>query len=207
MKELICAKDIESLINQGKKELCISQDAIITPSARDAASVHGVSFVSEISVSDGTDTGGIDSELIYKALLSIAGEGKLADLLGGIGGMKAPYLSEKDVSGVKFIRGSSVTWEALDTGNPSDAGKVYYRELMNQDDGSPMNAGFITIEQTDFAWDVVIHEIYYIIEGTLQVTINGKSYLAQAGDSVYFPKGARAAFGSPDKMKAFYVTY
>ena len=44
MKQLVCAKDVETLKGEGKTELCIDQDAIVTPSARDAADSLGVTF-------------------------------------------------------------------------------------------------------------------------------------------------------------------
>ena len=36
MKKLICAKDIEALVKQGQKTLCIDANTIFTPSAKDA---------------------------------------------------------------------------------------------------------------------------------------------------------------------------
>lgn len=44
MKQLVCAKDVETLKEEGKTELYIDEDAIVTPSARDAADSLGVTF-------------------------------------------------------------------------------------------------------------------------------------------------------------------
>ena len=70
-----------------------------------------------------------------------------------------------------------------------------------------MNAGFITIEACNFEWECACEELYHIVEGTLTVTVDGKVYTSNPGDSVFFPKGAKVIFGSPNKMKAFYATY
>jgi len=68
-----------------------------------------------------------------------------------------------------------------------------------------MNAGFITIENCQFDWECACEElnITYTWKVRLTVTVNGKVYTAQPGDSVFFPNGAKVAFGSPNKMKAF----
>ena len=42
MKQLVCAKDVETLKEEGKTEYCICEGAIITPSARDAADSFGI---------------------------------------------------------------------------------------------------------------------------------------------------------------------
>ena len=45
MKQLVCAKDVETLKEEGKTELYIDEDAIVTPSARDAADSLGDIFI------------------------------------------------------------------------------------------------------------------------------------------------------------------
>ena len=127
--------------------------------------------------------------------------GDIASLMGNV-----PYVAETSGDGfLKLVRGSTAKWEPLDTGNPAD--KVFYNELIGADDGSSMGAGFITIEKCEFPWDVACEELYYVVEGTLTVEKDGKVYTAHAGDALFFQNGAKLKFGSPDKMKAFYVTH
>ncbi len=81
-------------------------------------------------------------------------------------GQDVSYVSEGDRDGmVKLVKSSTAKWEPLDTGNPSD--KVFYNELIGADDNSAMNAGFMTIENCSFPWDVACQEIYYVVEGIL----------------------------------------
>lgn len=209
MKKLICAKDVEASVKEGKKIFYIDENTIITPAAKDAAKAAGIEFSAECPAcetacqdSKACD-GGIDSEMIYTVLKTMVEKGLLKGMFDSA--PNGPYISEKDACGLKIVRGNSVKYEALDTGNPSD--KVFYQEIINADDGCSMNAGFITIEGCSFDWECACQELYYIVEGTLTVTVDGKVYTAQPGDSVFFPKGAKVAFGSPNKMKAFYATY
>lgn len=212
MKKLICQKEVEEFCKTGGKTFYVEENTIITPSAKDFAKAHSI----EIKVGKCCDTSStcgcestsneIDGDLIYKVLQKMISKGNMNGFLEQF--MKEQtYLSESDPNGFKLVRGNTVKFDALDTGNPADEGKVFYQELISASDGSPMNAGFLTIERCNFDWDVTIHEIYYIVEGTLTVTINGKVYTAYPGDCLYAPKGSKVAWGSPDKVKAFYVTY
>lgn len=216
MKKLICAKEIEAVEKQGQKIFYIDGDTIITPAAQDAARAYGIEFSTDKKVMDkGSCTekasepakasqGEIDSDMIYKVFKSMMDKGLLNGLFDSVIEQK-PYIAEKDSCGLKIVRGNSVRYDVLDTGNPTD--KVFYQEIINANDGSSMNAGFITIEDCKFDWETACQELYYVIEGTLTVTVEGMVYTANPGDSVFFPKGAKLAFGSPNKMKAFYATY
>jgi ethanolamine utilization protein EutQ len=226
MKKLICVKDVEQVEKEGQKVFYIDNNTIITPSAKDAAKSYGIEFSTdarpcelkssdanvcvEKSPSEGKISelakacdGEIDTDMIYKVFKAMMDKGLLNGLFDATS--DKPYIAETDCSGLKIVRGKSVKLDVLDTGNPSD--KVFYQEIVNKDDGCSMNAGFITIEDCTFDWETTCEELYHVTEGTLIVTVNGKVYTANPGDSVFFPKGAKLAFGSPDKMKAFYATY
>lgn len=148
--------------------------------------------------------GEVDTELAYRVFKIMMDKGLLNGVIDLIANKK-PYLAETDPNGLKIVRGNSVKYKALDTGNPND--KVFYQEFVNADDGSSMNAGFITIENSNFDWKATCQELYYVVEGTLTVAVDGNVHTAHPGDSVFLPKGAKVALGSPDKMKAFYTTY
>ena len=225
MKKLICTKEVEAAAAKGEKVIYIECNTLITPSAKDAAAEHGIEFSTEgcpccapaepapaapapapaAPAAQASSQGGIDSELIFKALTAMMEKGMLGDIMA-LAGNDLPYVSEKSCDGaVKLVKGSTAKWEPLDTGNPAD--KVFYNELINADDGSSMGAGFITIENCTFPWECVCEEIYYVVEGTLNIEKDGKVFTAHAGDAMFFQNGAKLTFGSPDKMKAFYVTH
>jgi len=216
MKKLICAKDVEAAENQGKKIIYIDSNTIITPSARDVASAAGIKFSTEAPICEPKTTceaeasevtkicnEGLDSEMIYKLLKAMMDKGLLNGVLDLIAKPK-PYVAESVCNGLKVVRGNSVKFDAFDTGNP-DA-KVYYQELVSKDESS-MTAGLLTIDHSKFDWELTYEEIYYVIEGTLTVTIDSKTLTAYPGDVVYAPSGSKVTWGSPDKAKVFYVTY
>lgn len=216
MKKLICAKDVEAAEKQGKKTVYIDCNTLVTPAAKDAARACGIQFSTEAPVCETTacepaktcepakaSQEGIDSDMIYQVFKAMMDKGLLNGLLDSFS--NKPYASETDSSGLKVVRGKTVKLDVFDTGNPND--KVFYQEIINANDGCSMNAGFITIEGCAFDWETTCEELYHVVEGTLNVTVNGKVYTALTGDSVFFPKGAKLSFGSPDKMKAFYATH
>lgn len=214
MKKLICAKDVEPLVKSGCKECCIEEGTIVTPSAKDLAKAHGIVFTTstqksckstEAVVANCTNNGGnVDSDMIYNVLKAMMDKGLLKGMFDSMAVESAPYSCDQDAGGLKVVRGNSVRMDYFDTGNP-DA-KVYFQELVSKDE-SQMSAGFLTIEKSSFEWNLTYEEIDYVIEGTLEVTINGKTYTAKAGDVLYVPSNSKVIWGSPDKARVFYTTY
>jgi ethanolamine utilization protein EutQ len=216
MKKLICVKDIENLEKQGKKVFHIEADTIITPSAKDAARLNGIEFSYEAecceataqcaaektSKPENTAAGEIDSNVIYTVLKAMLEKGLLNGMFDN--NSNQPYMAEHGWGGLKLVRGSSVKMDYFDTGNPDN--KVYFQELISKDD-SKMSAGFLTIEKSSFDWELCYEEIDYVIEGTLTVTIDGKTFTACAGDVLFVPSGSKVTWGSPDKARIFYATY
>ena len=198
MKQLICAADIEHLSKAGQKVCVVKPDTIVTPSARDAAETFGVKIQEESCVCS-TAAEGIDSEKIYAVLKYLMEKGLLSDLMDA-----KPYEAERHENGLKMIRGSSVRMENLDTGTPGV--KARYQELVHKDE-SHVSAGFLEIDHSEFPWELTYEEIDYVIEGTLTVTIDGKTYTCKPGDVLFVPAGSKVIWGSPDQVRVFYATY
>lgn len=202
MKQLICAKDVEKLNAEGKKVFYVESGSIITPSAKDAADLFGIKFCDKVEEQQtqapaalaGMD---IDGDKIYMVLKTLMEKGLLNDIL-------KPYESESHGNGLKVVRGSSVKMDVFDTGDPSV--KAYYQELVSKEE-SHISAGFLVIDHSSFEWELTYEEIDYVIEGTLTVTIDEKTYTAKAGDVLFVPSGSKVVWGSPDKARVFYATY
>ena len=225
MKKLICAKDVEIAVQKGASFMCIDGSTLITPSARDAAAAAGIEFREEAPAAccetptpaaeaapapescQCAATGAPKSEqdIIYKALQILLEKGMLGQLVN-LTGVDVPYVSESDNAGmIKLVRGNTAKFEPLDTGHAGD--QVYVNELISAADGAAMSAGFMTIDHCNFPWTVDCQEIYYVVDGTLTVEKDGRVFLANPGDCLFFKPGARLVFGTPDKVKIFYVTH
>lgn len=193
---------------QGQKVIYIDKQTIITPAAKDAAKLYGIEFTTKkesckenLSNPQMKNDNEIDSEIIYKALKILMDKGLLSGLAEQLS--SPPYIAEQDKEGLKVVRGNTVRFDKFHTGNPNE--KVYFQELMKNQDSS-MNAGFFTIEKLKLKREVSHEEMNYVIEGTLTIEINGKTYTAYPGDVVYVPARSKVIWSSPDYVKLFYTT-
>ncbi|MBN1070842.1 DUF861 domain-containing protein [Clostridium botulinum] len=212
MKKLICIKDIEALIKQGETKFYVDDNVIITPSAKDLAKANGIVFSTEAPKCEVQHSeipkvcaDGMDSEMLLSFFKSMMEKGLLQEMLNCLKKDKdMPYVSECDSGGLKVVRGNTVKMDVFDTGNPN--AKAYYQELVSKNE-SKMSAGFLVIENSKFDWELTYEEIDYVIEGTLTIEINGKTFTAYPGDVLFVPSGSKVVWGSPDKARVFYSTY
>lgn len=204
MKTLISLKDVEVALANGDTTLYIDENTIITPSARDAAAVGGLSFEEKSSCDCSVGQSGSDDDLIYRALQILLEKGMMGPILQAFG-KDIPYVSESDSAGMlKLVRGESAQWLPLET-NTADA-KAFYNTLIDRADGAAMTAGFMRIDEGAFPWLTECQEIYYVVEGTLTIEKDGRIFKAHAGDGLFFKKGTHIALSVQEPVKVFYVT-
>ena len=210
MKRLIDVAAVNEMKANGQSIVYTDGNTLLTPAAMDAINANGMTIEEgqdHKTAAAGAPEGEVSADLIFKVLSSLSKSGLLNDMLAACGADSKPYEAEYDPAGFKLIRGSSVRTEVLDTGDPAQAGKVNYREIIGADDRSSIAAGIITIDDVNFGWETECQEIYYIISGCITVTIGGKVYEAKAGDVFFIKKGIKCAFGAKGLGKAFYATY
>lgn len=205
MAKLITAKDVLACHEAGKTVCYIESGTIVTPAAYDEAKKNGICFENKsepVSTPQSCSTRGLDGitsdellELLKKLLMSGVGEDTKNNL---------PYRSVSHSNGLKIVKGGTVRMDDFDTGTPG--AKVGFQELVNKDE-SKMSAGFLTIEQSSFAWKLPYEEIDYVISGTVSIEIDGQTYVARAGDVIFVPSGSDVIWASPDNAKIFYTTY
>ena len=220
MKKLVCEKDIQALVNEGKKVCYIAEGTLVTPSAKDAARAAGIEIsygeepkaccetpaacvapapaapvapaaapVAAPAAPAAEAPAEISSDMIYEVLKKLADKGMLGDMFSAVApAVDAPYVCEKDATGLKVVRGNTV-------------------RLIDKND-SNISSGLLVIDHDTYEWTQNYDENDYVIEGTFVVTINGKSYTAHAGDCIFIPNGASVVMGSKDHCcKVFYNTY
>jgi ethanolamine utilization protein EutQ (cupin superfamily) len=111
-----------------------------------------------------------------------------------------------DPSGLTVVRGRSVrlgTFAAAGEGR-----NVGLLDLVTARDGSPMTAGIMSWDRDDsFPWTLDYDEIDLVLEGILQISIDGRVLEGRAGDVFYIPRGSRIVFATPHRVRVFYVTY
>lgn len=211
MKQLITALDIKNLLSSGKKVLYLEPGTIVTPSAKDACKESGITIEFGTAPAEACcptaacpaetlpviSPGPITPEMISQIVCQV-----MANMPG-----LTPSLMTKEVdpSGIALIKGKSVFCESFNTGNPND--KVGLTEIMTRKESPNMTTGFMTMDHSAFDWHLMYEEIDYVVEGTLDIIINGKTYRGQAGDVLYIPRDTKITFSTPDSCRFFFVTY
>ena len=208
MKKLICAADVEEWVASGQKRCCIDSNTIVTPAARDKARELGMEFTHEPCGTLSSEATGcrtqddLDMNAIFKIFKMLSEKGLVEKLLGTT--VEPPYQAETDPTGLKLVRGRTVKMEAYETG--TSRSKVYRQEVIGKPDCS-MGAGFLTIDHDSFSQETTNEETYIVLEGTLDVTLNERTFTAHEGDVLFIPKGVKATKGSSECARMFYMTY
>ena len=111
-----------------------------------------------------------------------------------------------DPSGLVLVRGETVKLARFPGAGPDR--NVGLADVITARDGSPMTAGIMSWGRADsFPWSLDYDEVDLVLEGVLQITIDGRMLEGHAGDVFYIPKGSKILFGTPWRTKVFYVTY
>lgn len=198
MKKLICLSDVKGLHSENKKDVYIEEGTIITPAARDYVKLNNMVFVErkeECKMMDKLDVAGLSKEDLYKILKVLVDRG-LLDV------ETKPYQAEKSGNGFKLVRGNTAKLEALFPDTNGD--KVKYVELIHAED-SPMQSGYFTIDRSCFKTTTEIFETYYIVEGVLDIKVNGNKFRAYKGDVLSIPKGSEIECSSEGFVNIFYT--
>ncbi|MGO1369283.1 MAG: cupin domain-containing protein [Senegalia sp. (in: firmicutes)] len=114
-------------------------------------------------------------------------------------------LKEVDESGVAVVKTNKVKLEKFDTGKPGD--KVYLKDVFTLEESPRLGCGVMEMEETVFDWTLKYDEIDYIMEGTLEIIIDGRKIVGEQGDIILIPKDTPIKFSCPDHAKFIYIVY
>ncbi|GFP28150.1 cupin domain-containing protein [Candidatus Hakubella thermalkaliphila] len=198
MKKLISTQDVRNLYYSGQKELVVTRDQIITPEARDLAKVLSMKVVYADDILSEVKT---DTDLIRNLVSQVL------ERLGQTDAGQGPRMfnAERDPSGITPVRGDTVKMGKFDSAIPGQ--HIGLTDLITEKDSSPMAAGLTCWDTVSFPWTLNYHEIDIVLDGQLDITIDGRTYSGKRGDVFYIPKGSSITFGTPTFVKFFYVTY
>ena len=189
MKRLITDDTVNAEFKAGRRQIAApSKDAVVTPAAWSKARELGV------VIDDGSSAGrsGSSSATSSRSKAAPSDAGRATKVV--------------DASGVLVVRGNSVQ-----LGNFTGAGPgkhIGLLDVVTGADGSPMTAGIMSFGAADsFAWSLGYDEIDLVLEGVLQIQIDGRTVEGRAGDVLYIPKGSTIVFATPNRTKVFYVTH
>ena len=95
--------------------------------------------------------------------------------------------------------------DRMDTGRPGD--RVYTHDLFTLEESPRLGVGLMVMEQTTFPWTLRYDEVDYVIEGRLEVRMDGRTVSAGPGEVIFIPKDSSISFSAPQFARFLYVTY
>ncbi len=93
----------------------------------------------------------------------------------------------------------------MDTGRPGD--RVYTRDLFSLQESPRLGAGIMEMTDTTFPWTLRYDEMDYVIEGRLDVLIDGARVSAGPGELLYIPKDSAIQFSVTGHARFLYFVY
>lgn len=195
MRKLICERDIRRLEAEGETCCRIRSDTIVTPSARDAAALAGISFDCEpLLPGQTTADSRLTPELICGVLKGMSGSDELPEafskaLMAGWG--RASTQAGKDCTGVKLIQ-----WDMTDASqrlpeNPNVRCKSLTGEL-------GYKVEMLEIDCGSYRWERAEDELICILDGTLAADTAGCTHTAGRGALLLIPGGASIELRASD---------
>lgn len=112
------------------------------------------------------------------------------------------FLKEKDESGIIKIRPSTVKCEQF-----QGAEGVYLKDIVTLEEAPRMRAGIMELDHTSFEWTLTYDEYDYVIDGELEIEIDGRVIKGKAGDIIYIPKDSHIHFQTPTTARYAYFVY
>jgi ethanolamine utilization protein EutQ len=120
---------------------------------------------------------------------------------------RAPQAAPGELPPLRVVYGRLVTPEPFGEGLASPGTDVRLKDVITSADGTPMAAGYMTLQRGEFPWTLDYAEIDVVLEGELVITRGSESVRAGPGDMIFIPKGSKITFGTPSSVRFAYITY
>lgn len=112
------------------------------------------------------------------------------------------FVKETDPSGIIAIRTATVRTEAF-----GGAKGVGLKDVTTLAEAPRMGCGVMELDQTSFEWTLTYDEYDIVLEGELEIEIDGRVVKGGPGDIIYIPKDSHIHFQTPTFARYVYVVY
>lgn len=120
----------------------------------------------------------------------------LREQLGTIG-----FEKKVDPSGVLWVKSSTVRCE------PFQQSGVYVKDVTTLEEAPRMGCGIMELDHTTFPWTLSYDEYDLVLEGILEIVVDGRVLTGHPGDILYIPKNTSIEFRTPSKARYAYFVY
>jgi ethanolamine utilization protein EutQ len=108
-------------------------------------------------------------------------------------------------SGVISVHTPDVKPKPFATGKAGD--DVSLTDLFSLQESPRLGCGIMEMKASCFDWVLNYDEIDYVIGGRLEIIIEGRKVVGEAGDVILIPKNTAIQFSVPNFARFLYVTY
>ena len=117
------------------------------------------------------------------------------------GEKKEDFVKEKDPSGIIKIQTDTVKCE------PFKQAGVALKDVVTLEEAPRMGCGIMELDHTSFEWTLTYDEYDMVIDGILEIEIDGRVVTAGPGEIIYIPKNSHIHFQTPTKTRYAYFVY
>jgi len=114
---------------------------------------------------------------------------------------KPDFEKHVDPSGILSVKTETVKCERFEQDG------VGLKDIVTLKEAPRMGAGIMEIDHTSFEWTLSYDEYDYIIEGTLEIEIDGRLVIGKPGDIIYIPANSHIHFQSSGFTRYAYFVY
>jgi ethanolamine utilization protein EutQ len=129
----------------------------------------------------------------------------LIDILAKEGGVCREEIRHVDKSGILSVVLPKIKPEPFDTGKPGD--RVFLKDCVSLEESPRLGFGVMEMDHSTFTWTLNYDEVDYIIDGRLEIRIDGRVVAGNKGDAMLIPKGSTIEFSAPEFARFMYVVY
>lgn len=114
---------------------------------------------------------------------------------------KEDFVKEKDPSGIIKIKTDTVKCERFQQDG------VALKDVVTLEEAPRMGCGIMELDHTSFEWTLTYDEYDMVIDGVLEIEIDGRVLTANPGDIIYIPKNSHIHFQTPSTARYAYFVY
>ena len=139
----------------------------------------------------------VSEELIKKIVVQVLSE----QGMNSCNCTKENFVKHKDKSGIIHVKTDTVKCERFEQDG------VALKDILTLEEAPRMGAGIMELDHTSFEWTLVYDEYDLVLDGVLEIEIDGRVVTGHKGDIIYIPKNSHIHFQTPSKARYAYFVY
>ena len=205
MAKSVNANALRELYRQQGKNVVLSADSVLTPSAKDLAKELDLNIKrGEVQVTMFSPSAQ-DVKLPVLPVQPASPPPAEADISGMVKRAVEDLLKPACPNPrAVHVRAADIVPVDFDKRPPGTS--VTMTDVVTMRDAN-LDAGFMTYDKCQMPWHLTYDEIDYVVEGDFVLTVGNETFHAGPGDVLYIPADSHVIFSSPTKCKVFYVVY